>query len=209
MNYKTILDNIINFLKENNEYIKIKYSRETDIQYAFIKDEIHNGKSPISLQKTLVSFYRIRLPEQHTRELLIIIENNKDEIKNTENIMLLYKKYYKEFYNITNRNEISFTSKLLNLYNKNIPLYDSQITRYLLTMGFYEDETPLKKYEALLNLYKYLFENNYFVNEIKNIKEQIYYKKEIKYVDEYKIFDTLMYSIGDINEFKKIKKIIK
>ena len=209
MDYKIIMDNLLKFIKENNELIKIKYSRETDLKYAFINEDIFNGIKPISLQKTLVSFYRIRLPEQHTQKLLILIENNKDEIKHSENIISLYTKYFNEFYKITGRNEISFTSKLLNLYNKNIILYDSQVTKFLSAMGYYDENTLLKKYESLVNIYKYLFENEYFVNELKRIQNEIYYNKKIKHIDKFKFLDTLMYSIGDINEFNKIKIIVK
>jgi len=203
-----ILDNLIKFLNDNNDLIKIKYSRETDIKYSFINYRIKNGEKPISLQKTLVSFYKIRLPKQHTSQLLTLIYNNKDEIINSKDIIGLYNKYHRKFFEITSRNEISFTSKLLNLYNKNIRLYDSRVIDFLKSLENNKEDTLLKNYEALLDLYNELFENKLFNNELKNMKQSIYSKIEFKYIDLYKFFDTLMYSIGDTNEFKEINKII-
>jgi len=208
MSYKNILDNFIKFINDNNDLIKIKYSRETDIKYSFINYRINNGEEPISLQETLVSFYKIRLPKQDTTQLLTLIYNNKDEIINSKDIIELYHKYYIKFYEITGRNEISFTSKLLNLYNKNIRLYDSRVIDFLKSLENNNKDTLLKNYEALLDLYNYLFENKLFNNKLKNLKQNIYYKIEIKYIDLYKFLDTLMYSIGDINEFNEINKII-
>jgi hypothetical protein len=203
-----ILDNLIKFLNENNDLIKIMYSRETDIKYSFINYRINNGEKPISLQKTLVSFYKIRLPKQHTSQLLTLIYNNKQEIINSRDIIGLYNKYHRKFFEITSRNEISFTSKLLNLYNKNIRLYDSRVIDFLKSLENNKKDTLLKNYEALLDLYNELFENKLFNNELKNMKQSIYSKIEFKYIDLYKFFDTLMYSIGDTNKFKEINKII-
>jgi hypothetical protein len=206
---KLIVDNFIGFFEENYYLIKMRYSRETDIEYAFIINEINSGKNLSFLQKKLVAFYDIRLPKEKTTELLNLIEKNKNEIKNSEDILSLYKKYYNEFKKITGRNETSFTSKLLNLYNKNIKLYDSRVMKFLTDIGLPEENTAIKKYESLFNTYKYFFGNDNIMALLNKLKNEIYYGKAIKYLDENKIFDTLMYSIGDIDEFKKLKVIIK
>jgi len=53
---KLLVDNFLNILKENYDLIKIKYSREIDIEYAFIIDEISTGTPLLFLQRGLMFF---------------------------------------------------------------------------------------------------------------------------------------------------------
>ena len=207
--YKKIMDNFINILSENYEIIKIKYSRETDLEYSFIINEINSGKDLKTLQNRLVTFYKIRLPKEQTTKLLNLVELNKNEIKNTQNIIEVFKMYYKKFMEITGRSEVSFTSKLLNLYNKKVPLYDSRVIKYLNNLGLPDENIDLNRYESLFNIYKHFMENEYMKNLLQKLKMDVYYGKNIKYIDENKIFDTLMYSIGDIKGLEKLKIIIE
>jgi hypothetical protein len=202
-----------NFLDKNYEYIKIIYSCDVDIEYASIIDEIRKGKKLIDLQKRLVSFYNIRLSREKTTQMLNIVDTNKNEISNAIDIKSIYKKYYDVFKKITSRDELSFTSKFLNLHNKNIPLYDSRVVNCLKIIDedtYIENGSTISKidkYFYLSDIYKNILEYDKLVYILDKLRKSIYKDVSIKHINKIKFIDTLMYSVGSGERINKAKEL--
>ena len=212
MNYKPIIDNINSFIIENHDLTKFVYSTSSDYTYVKMAYKLENGFSLKDIKKEFVSYYNVRgINDNKIIGMLNVVDNNRNKIKNINprNIDSIYKLYIellKEISNETGRDERVNTSKLLNLCNYNIPLYDNKVKNFFINMGL-KYFTSIYEYYDILNIYNEIINDSLLYKTISDILNDIYKNIKYKYLSEYKMIDTLLLSISD--ELKEIKIYIK
>ena len=144
-------------------------------------------------------------------DFLKYFDSKKEHIKSIKNadidkIYKLYCELLDETEKITGKFQYVNTSKLMNLYNQNIPLFDNNVINFLRYINVNIKNYTKEAYLVILNIYKIINEQEKVPNIIK-LKNNVYSDMEIKYINLNKFVDTLMYFVNDAEELSEYKKL--
>lgn len=191
---KEIVNNSLNYISANMNSIAVLYSRVTDIDYLQLRGLYTDPQHLVDIEQRISSFYVVRLK----RELFVSFLQNCDDIPvrcRKEERLGVFVDYYNRFNQITKRNEISYTSKVLNLMNPDFPLYDSNVLTFLKTMGYREPDDKKTLYSDLLDFTDGLIETG--SDKLAELRKKIYPDFDFTELGAVKFIDTLMYSVAD------------
>ena len=210
MLYKNFITDLDNFVFENFDVLELLYPRESDCKYASIIKSVEEGKKFIEMKNEIEVFYRFQGMDTEKRgNLLKIFDNEKKKIKqmNMDNIDKIYELYCSLLDKtaiITSKNQYVNTSKLMNLCNQNIPLYDNNVINVINHFHYVIEKRTKRTYFHILNIYNLLDDPKNIPNIIE-LKNSIYGKTSINEINLLKFLDTLMYFINDTEKLLKYK----
>lgn len=199
---------IIDFIEENSDEIVENIEFESIVTYNFLKKQFadFDVRKNYLFQFVYRSFYRLDnagLTPEFKNEYFVILEEYRDQKDfNFSDIL-------QRLYVIPNRRgfktfQFSFTTKMLNIIDEQIPIYDSEVAK---TFGFIRPYTPSfdKKLDIYLNQYE-VIKDAYLEILNKHLlpKTNICFDEKFKEykINEIKKLDFIFWSAGKL----KIKK---
>ena len=211
MEYIQIIKKIEFFIDKNKDILELLYPREFDCRYALILSNIKKGNNQEQLKNDINNFFIFRgIKSNKIIELLRLFDNNKKNITSVDNnidkIFELYCFLIEKTKKITGKNQYVFTTKLMNLYNQHIPLYDNNVINFLQYLDIDIERYSKKAFFHILNIYKIINEKTNIPNIMK-LKNSIYCNMEIEFINLNKFVDTLFYFINDTVELEKYRLI--
>jgi len=213
MEYNDIVKKIDSFVDENIDILQLLYPREFDCEYSsIINDVVKNRCDLKQLKNEIETFFKFQgMNNDKKIKLLGIFDSEKEKIiKNGEinNIYKLYCELLDKTEKITGKFQYVNTSKLMNLYNQNIPLFDNNVINFLKHINVKIKNRTKEAYLVILNIYKLINEETNIPNIIK-LKNTVYSNMEIDYINLNKFVDTLLYFINDTKKLEKYKILCK
>jgi hypothetical protein len=214
MEYNDIVKKIDSFINENINILQLLYPREFDCEYSSIKNDVKNGCNLEEIKNEIETFFKFQgMNNEERTNLLRRFDSEKENIKTLrngeiDNIYKLYCKLLTETKNITGKFQYVDTSKLMNLYNQNIPLFDNNVINFLKHINVNIKNRTKEAYLIILNIYKLINEEINIPNIIK-LKNIVYSDMEIEYINLNKFVDTLLYFVNDTKKLEKYKKLCK
>ncbi|KAF2518847.1 hypothetical protein E0W68_06215 [Flavobacterium salilacus subsp. salilacus] len=171
------LQSIVEFIEINSEDIINNIDIESISVYSFIKERFISSNiiDDYIFQFVYKSYYRIEnaglTPDFKKRYFEIL-----KELQNTKNFEI--EKTISDLYRIKNRKnqfsvQFSFTTKLLNTINENLPIYDSEVAKVFSFSQPYSRpynqkiEIYLNQYSQINDAYKRIIEENLLYNVVK------------------------------------------
>ena len=199
---------IIDFIEENSDEIVENIEFESIVTYNFLKKQFadFDVRKNYLFQFVYRSFYRLDnagLTPEFKNEYFVILEEYRDQKDfNFSDIL-------QRLYVIPNRRgfktfQFSFTTKMLNIIDEQMPIYDSEVAK---TFGFIRPYTPSfdKKLDIYLNQYE-VIKDAYLEILNKHLlpKTNICFDEKFKEykINEIKKFDFILCSSWNL----KIKK---
>jgi len=217
INVELALKIIKNDFIQRKKYIYEFYQNHVDIDYIFIVSEANNllvkDEKREIFRKKISYFYGIRRSTEFTDKFIDLFIKLKKE---NFNALDLYDKINKELFqlkhNSKNQNEVSFTTKLLNLIDNRSPIYDNRVKGYfrinkILTQRSAKVDHNL--FADLCNLYSKLKEKEY-INNFKKLKNHFHESEKMKIILPIeKVIDNFLFSMGGdyLNKIKRLEKI--
>jgi hypothetical protein len=214
MEYNDIVKKIDAFINKNMDILQLLYPREFDCEYSSIINDVKNGCNLEQIRNEIETFFKFQgMSNEERTNLLRIFDSEKEGIRNikegeTEIIYKLYCKLLTETKNITGKFQYVDTSKLMNLYNQNIPLFDNNVINFLKHINVNIKNRTKEAYLVILNIYKLINKETNIPNIIK-LKNIVYSDMEIEYINLNKFVDTLLYFINDTRKLKKHEILCK
>jgi hypothetical protein len=146
--------------------------------------------------------------------LLELFDKKKDEILNLKynditRINKLYCQLLEETKKITGKYQYVNTSKLMNLFNQKIPLFDNNVIHFFKKLDSEFDRNRKEIYLQILKIYEIINNENKCIPNILKLKDRVYGKIEIENMNLNKFVDTLLYYLGDTTKLESYKKLCK
>ncbi len=185
------------YLRKHLHIVQILYSRQTDIQYCTLIQKVDAGIPLISLRTELAAFYNIRVKKDFLEQMLSLIAPLK-LTNRTTNPEKVFKEYYEKFSAISSRRELSYTSKLLNLRFRDMPIFDSRVLACMKLLGYDEaTKNGLDIYCDLLHFYASVEQDTHLQTLITYLRGMVYGQYTLINLTDRKFLDTLLYTIAD------------
>jgi len=213
MNYNKVIIEIDNFVSKNIDILQLLYPREGDLKYSKIINQIITGNNLLQLKYEISNFYRFQgMDEKQRINLLNIFDERKEDIKNITDIdktYILYCELLEKTIEATDKCQYVNTSKLMHLYNRDIPLFDNNVINFLRILNIDVRHRTKETYNHILNIYYKINEqkNIESIKNIINIRNIIYSNVGVKHINLTKFVDTLMYSINDAKTMNTYKPL--
>ncbi len=200
------------WINQNAYSIIEKLEQESIEVYKFLKKEYEKTdiKQNYLFQFVFRNFYRLDnagLTPEFKKEYFNILEKNKKNEPDIKKILLELSKFRNRKGQITL--QFSFTTKLLNMIDDNMPIYDSQVAKIFGFSRPYNSDFSVKM-EKYLNQYKILTEvyanilNQNLLSETITLFDQKFNNNNLSTV---KKIDFILWSAGKlVNKKKRIKK---
>lgn len=205
---------IVNYISENQYFIKNNISRESIDVYCFLQAEFKKGHSSINylFQFVYRSFYRLDnagLSKDFKGKYFELLEKNRhlDNYDYRGVATALYKIPNLRYLNTL---QFSFVTKMFNTINPALPIYDSEVAR---VFKFKPPSTKLtlderlEQYLLQLNeikeTYEAILKNGLLAQTLKLCRDHIFYDTEIS---DIKALDFIFWSAGKIMKNPDLKK---